>query len=62
MLSRLRLEPAVVTGVVVSVALLFGYELDPDSVLQVASVVAPFLAGLVTRFFVTPTAKVDAAG
>lgn len=57
LLARLRTEPAVLTGVIVSVALLFGYDLNPDTVQQILSTVAPFVTGLVTRFFVTPTAK-----
>lgn len=57
MLSKLRTEPAVITGVIVSVALFLGYDLDPDTVLQIVSIVAPLVTGIVTRFFVTPITK-----
>ena len=52
--ARIRREPAVLAGAITSIALLFGHDVDPDTALQVASIAGPLVAGLVTRFFVTP--------
>jgi len=57
MFSKLRTEPAVITGLIVSAGLFLGYDLDPDTVLQIVATVAPLVTGIITRFFVTPTTK-----
>ena len=55
--ERVRREPAVLTGVILSVALLVGVDLDPDVVGEAVAVLAPLVGGLVTRWFVTPARR-----
>lgn len=56
---RLRFEPVVVSGVIVSVALFLGFNPDPQIVGDVVGVLLPFVASLVTRSFTRSRASLD---